>query len=107
MASIDLSDHRGQFDKIVDPHEGTIRGGSGKLFGLIDIGPGRQQRAQPSLAVEEHDAVFAPVLLARGHNEALAAPRMERMRDFDLYARLSTRMGCTRGSTRKGSSSPA
>src|SRR5574337_513045 len=76
----DLLDECPQMHKIVSAQPRAARRAPGECVGFADVGPGRKQRAQPALSVEEHHPILAPVQLASGKDEALAPPRVERMR---------------------------
>lgn len=81
----DLFDQRSQMQEIVRAQPCAAGRALSERVGFINVGPGREQRAQPTLIVEEHHPIFAPVLLTRGQHEAAATPRVERVRDFELY----------------------
>ena len=102
-----LVDQGCQVRQIVKPQERPAARGLAEQVGLVNVGPRREHRAKSARLVEEHHPVFAPVPSARSHHEALAAPRMERMGDLELYARSNIRTRCSCGLTRRARSRPA
>src|SRR4029450_1636775 len=95
-----LVDQGCQVRQIVRSQERLATRGLAEHVGLVNVGPRREDRAKSARLVEEHHPVFAPVLSARSHHDALAAPRMERMGDLELYAPPNTRPSCSSGPTR-------
>lgn len=107
LAALNVINQQRQRRQIVWAGEGPTCSNLTEQVGLIDIGPRGRKRTQPSLGVVEHDAVFAPVLFACRQHEALSAPRMERVRNLELYAGLSVSTNCSPGLERKARTSEA
>ena len=102
LAYSDLINEGSQLQEVVRAQPRTAGGTLSERVGLVDIGPGGQQRTQSPPVVEEHHPVFAPVLLARSQREAPSAPRVKGVGDCELYGRSSVRMDCSSQRTRRG-----
>jgi hypothetical protein len=80
---LDLIEHSSELQEIVEAKPGAPSGGLGKGVRFRQARPGGEHRTQPTVGVEKHHPVLAPIESARREHEPGATLGVEGVGDLE------------------------